>query len=106
MCRPPGRRDGPEQVLTPSAGFAYRFDRSRPAGDRIVSMTLEGAPIRPEAEYRITVNGFLALGGDGFTGFVAGRDRVTGPTDIDALESWLRAVPVRAVPQEVRAGPR
>ena len=39
-----------------------------------------------------------------FFGFVGKPDTVTGPTDIDALESWIKAVPVRAVPQEVRVG--
>ena len=38
-------------------------------GDRIVaaSMTLNGTPIDPAASYRITINNFLAVGGDGFT---------------------------------------
>ncbi len=94
---------GPKQVLAPSAGFAFAYDPARPSGDRIVSITLEGQPLVMARGYRVTVNGFLALGGDGFSGFVGMPDVVTGPTDIDALESWIKEVPVRAVPQEVRA---
>ncbi|WP_068077476.1 bifunctional metallophosphatase/5'-nucleotidase [Novosphingobium lentum] len=97
--------DGPEQVLTPSAGFAYRFDRSRPVGSRIVAMTFAGRPVRSEASYRVTMNGFLSQGGDGFTGFVGKPGAVTGATDIDALEGWIKAVPLRQVPDEDRAGP-
>lgn len=96
---------GPEQVLTPSAGFAYRFDRSRPVGDRIVVLTYMGKPLDMAASYRVTVNGFLALGGDSFSGFVDKPGQVTGPTDIDAFESWIRDVPLRQVPLETRAGP-
>ena len=59
-------------------------------------------PLDSAATYRVTVNGFLGLGGDGFSGFVGKPDTVTGPTDIDALEGWIRAVPVRGVPQEAR----
>lgn len=95
---------GPKQALAPSTGFAFRYDPARPAGDRIVTITLDGKPLDMAKTYRVTVNGFLGLGGDGFSGFVGKPDTVTGPTDIDALESWIKAVPLRAVPQEVRAG--
>lgn len=95
---------GPKQVLAPSTGFEFRYDPARPSGDRIVSLMLDGKPLDVAKTYRVTVNGFLGLGGDGFSGFVGKPDTVTGPTDIDALESWISAVPVRSVPQEVRAG--
>jgi 5'-nucleotidase len=93
---------GPKQALAPSTGFVFTYDPARPSGDRIVSITLDGKPLDMAQTYRVTVNGFLGLGGDGFSGFVGKPDTVTGPTDIDALESWIRAVPVRAVPQEAR----
>lgn len=93
---------GPNQLLSPSAGFAYRFDMRRPVGDRVVSLTLDGKPIDAAAAYRVTVSNFLALGGDGFAGFLKGRNLVIGGTDIDALESWIAGVPVRAVPAESR----
>ena len=95
---------GPKQALAPSTGFVFTYDPARPSGDRIVSITLDGKPLDMAQTYRVTVNGFLGLGGDGFSGFVGKPDTVTGPTDIDALESWIRAVPVRAVPQEARVG--
>jgi 5'-nucleotidase len=94
---------GPEQVLTPSAGFAYHYDRSRPVNDRIVSMTLDGAAIEPARDYRVTANDFLAEGGDTFTAFAKGRDRVTGPLDIAATEAWLKPQPPRALPTDARA---
>ncbi|OYW16625.1 MAG: bifunctional metallophosphatase/5'-nucleotidase [Novosphingobium sp. 12-64-8] len=96
---------GPEQVLAPSKGFSFRFDRSKPVGSRIAAMTLDGRPIDPDARYRVTMNGFLALGGDGFSVFAGKPEAVTGPTDIDALESWFRAAPMRDVPQEDRYAP-
>ncbi|MFN3425401.1 MAG: bifunctional metallophosphatase/5'-nucleotidase [Novosphingobium meiothermophilum] len=93
---------GPKQALAPSTGFAFTYDLARPAGNRVVSIRFNGQPLDMARAYRVTVNGFLGLGGDGFSGFVGKPDGVTGPTDIDALESWLKAAPVQAVPQEVR----
>lgn len=93
---------GPEQILTPSAGFAYDYDRSRPAGDRVVAMTFEGVPVDPARSYRVTVSNFLAGGGDTFAAFTKGRERTVGMTDIMALELWLKATPPRAAPVGVR----
>jgi 5'-nucleotidase len=95
----------PEQVLAPSKGLAFRFDRTRPAGDRIVSITLDGVPLDPAARLRVTINSFLASGGDGFTGFAGKPEAVTGPVDLEALEAYLSGTDRREVPLESRAGP-
>lgn len=94
---------GPEQVLAPSAGLVYRFDRRQPVGSRIVSITLQDQPLDPVGRYRVTMNGFLALGGDGFSVFTGARDAVTGSTDIEAFEAYFRSTDQRDVPQEERA---
>lgn len=93
---------GPHQGLSPSRGFAYSYDLSRPVGSRIVSITLDGKPIADAATYRVTTSDFLATGGDTFSEFAKGTDRVIGITDLAALEAWLQAIPPRAVPQEDR----
>jgi 5'-nucleotidase len=41
----------------------------------------------------VSVNNFLAAGGDGFTGFTAGTDVTGGPVDLDALLDYLAATP-------------
>ena len=95
--------DAPEQLLACSAGFIQTIDRSRPIGDRVVSVTLDGTPIDPARDYRVTVNSYLANGGDSFAAFVQGRDRVIGTTDIAALEAYLKpASPMRSASREVR----
>jgi 5'-nucleotidase len=93
---------GPEQVLTPSQGFSFTYDRSRPVGDRIGGMMLNGTAIDLQRDYRVTVAEFLANGGDGFPAFRNGRNRTIGGLDIAALEAWLQAVPPRVAPQEPR----
>jgi 5'-nucleotidase len=92
----------PVQFLSPSHGFSYSVDMARPEGNRVVSMTLDGVPIDPAKDYRVTTNSFLANGGDSFSVFAAQRDAVLGGTDIDALEAWLKTDQARAVPSEAR----
>ena len=92
----------PVSVLTPSRGFEYSFDLTRPEGDRVVAMTLDGVPVEPGARYRVTTNSFLAGGGDSYAVFKDGAEAVIGMSDIAALEAWLQAVPPRSVPMEER----
>lgn len=94
---------GPNQTLSPSRGFAYAYDLSRPVGSRIVSITLDGKPLDDAASYRVTTSDFLASGGDTYSEFAKGTDRVIGISDLAALEAWLQAIPARPVPQEDRA---
>ncbi len=81
------------QMLHPSAGFTYSYDLSRPAGQRVFDMRLNGAPITDETVIRIAAPTFLLSGGDNFTAWAAGTDPLGGPMDVDALEAWLRANP-------------
>ena len=81
------------RVLQVSRGFAYAWDASRPAGGRTVpgSLRLHGVPIAPEQRLRVTVNDYLASGGDNFSAFREnGTDAQTGPMDVDALEQFFR----------------
>ena len=80
------------RILQPSRGFSYAWRASGSHGERIVadSMRLEGRAIEPDQSYRVTVNNFLADGGDGFRVLREGTDRVGGPVDADALAEYLR----------------
>jgi 5'-nucleotidase len=61
---------------------------------------LGGVPINPSASYRVTVNSFLADGGDSFPVLVQGTARLGGAVDTDALEAYLTAfAPVSPGPQ-------
>ena len=93
----------PKQLLSVSSGFTYTYDQSRPAGSRIVAMSLDGQPIDPAGSYRVTTNNFLANGGDSFAGLAGQRDAViSAATDVEALEAWLQGSAPRAVPVEER----
>ncbi|HEY6814478.1 MAG TPA: bifunctional metallophosphatase/5'-nucleotidase [Croceibacterium sp.] len=96
-----------QSLMIPSAGFTFSYDRSRPASERITAMALDGKPIDPAAAYRITVNNFLASGGDGFSVLSAARPVADGGQDLDALEAYIaRGVRVPATGRVTDATPR
>ncbi|HZC37582.1 MAG TPA: bifunctional metallophosphatase/5'-nucleotidase [Sphingomicrobium sp.] len=82
-------------ILIPSANFRFAYDLTRPTGQRIVSMTLNGKPIDPNGRYRVTVNNFLASGGDGYSLLAQGTQPADAGLDLDALEAWLATNPAR-----------
>ncbi|MCA1481297.1 5'-nucleotidase C-terminal domain-containing protein, partial [Bradyrhizobium sp. NBAIM08] len=41
-----------KSLLIPSRGFTFTYDLSRPAGERIRSMRLNGRPVDPRRDYR------------------------------------------------------
>ncbi|NVE95173.1 bifunctional metallophosphatase/5'-nucleotidase [Altererythrobacter lutimaris] len=88
--------------LQVSEGFAFSYDMSKPEGERLVGASFNNEPIDPAKSYRVTMNSFLAAGGDGFTLFKEGADSVVGPVDLDAFELWLAQVDVRLLPETGR----
>ena len=79
------------RVLLPSAGFTYTYNLAAAAGSRITAMALGGVPMADAAAYRVTMNSFLATGGDNFTVFNEGTNTIGGDQDIDALEAYIKA---------------
>jgi 5'-nucleotidase len=81
------------RILQVSKGFGFAWDNSKGDGERIIAerMTLNGVRIEPAARYRVTLNNYLSVGGDGFTVFTGGTDQLTGIYDIDALYEYFRA---------------
>jgi 5'-nucleotidase len=87
------------KFLQVSAGFTYSYDASRPLGQRVSNLALNGTPIDPAATYRVAMNDFLANGGDGFTNLTGGTDRATAPGfDVDALVAYLGTGPIAPGP--------
>lgn len=84
---------GDKRILQVSKGFSYAWNESAPTGKKveISSIKINGVSLDPNGFYRITVNGFLADGGDNFSVLKEGIDRTGGPHDMDALVSYLGA---------------
>jgi 5'-nucleotidase len=84
---------GQNRILQVSGGFAYTWDAAAPAGGRVdpSSIKINGIPVDPSGTYRVTVNNFLADGGDNFTVLGQGTDRLGGAIDLDALVDYFGA---------------
>jgi 5'-nucleotidase len=86
------------RIMAPSAGFTYTWDESDPACDgdgKVVtgSVAIDGVPVVADQSYRVTVNSFLADGGDNFSALREGTDRLGGAVDLDALVAYFAAAP-------------
>jgi 5'-nucleotidase len=81
------------RILQVSKGFGYAWDGAKPFGEHVDagSLKLNGALIEPAKTYRVTINNYLALGGDGFAAFTDGTDAQFSVYDVDALFAYFRA---------------
>jgi 5'-nucleotidase len=82
---------GTVRILSVSAGFTYTWDGSVPQAtcEKVSNIAIGGVPVDPAATYRITVNSFLAGGGDRFLVLREGTNRVGGALDLDAFEAYF-----------------
>ncbi len=107
-CR--GQSATATRVMLPSAGFKYTWDGAKACNARISNVTLHtaagvetivdaaGVVTNPSRSYRVTVNNFMADGGDGYSTFPRGRDRLGGAQDIDALTAFMARHKAPAAP--------
>jgi 5'-nucleotidase len=83
---------GVARILQVSSGFTYAYTWNATAKTGTIdgaSIMLDGTPIDMAAAYRVTMNSFLAGGGDGFAVFKDATERLSGGFDLDALVDYL-----------------
>jgi 2',3'-cyclic-nucleotide 2'-phosphodiesterase (5'-nucleotidase family) len=51
------------------SGMSVEYDPQRPAGSRVLSISVGGAALDPARIYRVATNDFMARGGDGYDSF-------------------------------------
>ncbi len=93
QCQPLGS-SRPFLHLGVSEGFTYDLATTIVAGDctsvTISNVQLDGVALNPTATYNVTVNNFLADGGDNFTTFATiTAPRLDGGNDLQALVNYL-----------------
>jgi len=84
------------RIAKPS-GIHYAWDGKGTADfadDEVVVSSIEigGVPIDLAATYSVTVNSFMAAGGDNYTVLSTGVNRVIGPVDLDALVDYIKTL--------------
>ncbi|MFC5178754.1 bifunctional metallophosphatase/5'-nucleotidase [Nocardioides taihuensis] len=81
---------GVTKILQVSDGFTYSYSASAAPGSKVSEIRLNGVPLDMGATYNVTMNDFLAAGGDSFTNLKVGTNPVYQPGfDVDSLTSYL-----------------
>ncbi|WP_026423794.1 bifunctional metallophosphatase/5'-nucleotidase [Actinokineospora inagensis] len=90
------------KFLQISSSLHYSWSQSATQGNRVSNITVNGTPVDPAGAYRVSVNNFLAAGGDGFAELKNGTNLAGGPVDLDAFTAYLTAHPNLAPPASDR----
>jgi 5'-nucleotidase len=80
--------------FTPASGWTYASPDIKNTDCNWVnaaSIRINGVLVDPATSYRITVNNYMADGGDNYLEFKKGSNRLGGAVDIDALEAYFEA---------------
>jgi 5'-nucleotidase len=78
------------------SGFKFTYDRSRPVGSRVLSVTLnDGTQVISDtvSSYSLTTNDFINAGGDGYTMLNDGQGVVGDIMELD-VRQYIQAHPV------------
>ncbi|MCH7314687.1 bifunctional metallophosphatase/5'-nucleotidase [Acinetobacter sp. ANC 3882] len=77
------------RILQPSKEFSYSYKKDNSTSPRASNILVAGQALNDTKVYRVTVNSFLADGGDNFTVLKEGKNPIGGGQDIDALEKYV-----------------
>ena len=72
------------------SGMKIKADVTRPAGQRVVSVAVNGAPLKPGTTYRLATNDYLAGGGDGYAAFKSAKV-LMGEAEADLIANVVMA---------------
>lgn len=108
-----------QRIMQISSGLKYNWNAAGTCGTRItdvaftptdvtvvppavtgpIEIIVQGGVVhQPAKTYRVTVNNFMATGGDGFTVLLGGTNQLGGAQDIDALIAYLATYKNQNVP--------
>ncbi len=71
------------------SGLTYSWNESTDNYCNVIDVFKNGVSIDRNADYTVTVPSFLADGGENFTVFLNGKNRIEGPMDLDVLEAYI-----------------
>ncbi|MEV4895020.1 bifunctional UDP-sugar hydrolase/5'-nucleotidase [Nonomuraea sp. NPDC055795] len=80
--------------LAVSGNVRFSYDASKPVGERVENVLIDGKPLDAARTYRLAALAYTLIGADGYTAFTGYTDAVRGPRDYEALRSYLGTGPV------------
>jgi 5'-nucleotidase len=91
----PAGASRPFLKLGVSEALEYTYDPAAPAGDHIDAIYVNGELVSPADTFTVTVNSFLASGGDNFFTLAQGANRAdSGRSDLQSMVDYFEANPV------------
>jgi 5'-nucleotidase len=91
----PAGSSRPFLKLGVSKALEYTYDPAAAAGDHIDAIYVAGKLVAPSDTFTVTVNSFLAAGGDNFATLAQGTNRAdSGRIDLQSMVDYFEANPV------------
>ena len=83
------------------SGVSFKFDTTKPAGNRVTDIRVGGKPLEASKTYTLATSDFLvSRGGDGYTMFKDAKvltDAAIAPKDSDLLEKAIKSAPNQTI---------
>ena len=84
---------GSEVRILQISGLSYIWDEKAPIGERIMELKDDqGNGLNPNQIYSLTVNELLASGGDGFSVFKEGKNKIKGPIELEIMTQYIQSI--------------
>ena len=80
-----GRSPETQSSFLQVSGLRFAYDASRPEGQRVLEVEVDGRPLDPEATYTVALDDYLYEGRLGYTSFADGKWKATGVAMMDAM---------------------
>lgn len=86
----------PNQRILKCSGIRYTWDAAQPDDQKVLltEVFVNGDPLDPGASYTLAINNFLADGGHNYRVLQEVGERTPGPTDLEALVSYVERLPM------------
>lgn len=86
-----GKLPAPDGRYPHMAGLTFTLDVSKPAGDRVSNIMVQGQPVDPNKDYTFATLNFEFNGGDGYT-MLVGKAKNDFPTDVEVFLTYLKHI--------------
>ncbi|MFI6531222.1 bifunctional metallophosphatase/5'-nucleotidase [Nonomuraea sp. NPDC050547] len=80
--------------LAVSGNVRFSYDVSKPVGERVQNVLIDGKALDPARGYRLAALAYTLIGADGYSAFAGYTDAVRGSRDYEAFRAFLAKGPV------------
>lgn len=71
------------------SGLRFSYDPRKARGERVREITVDGAPLTAERDYKVATNALLAEGGHNYRTFTQGAERHEAGKQYEIIRNWI-----------------